>query len=68
MLPRPGITAITEDLSPMFGENTVRKAVLRYADNTERRRSKGLLKMVSGSGMLGTMAGTPLRKNTFFGD
>ena len=68
VLPRRGMAAITEDLSPMFGEHTVSKAVLRYADNMELRRSTGLLRMTSGSGTLGTMAGTPLRKNTFFGD
>lgn len=68
VLPRRGMAAITEDLSPMFGEKMVGKAVLKYADRMELRRSKGLLKMASGSGLLGTTEGTPLRKNTFFGD
>ncbi|MEX2115290.1 MAG: nucleotidyltransferase [Bacteroidota bacterium] len=62
-----GIPMIQESLEKPFGKDTVRKAIGSYAENLRILRESGGMRMAAGTGALGSVGPTTVKKHTFHG-
>lgn len=62
------IPGLQEHLAPMFGESQVKTAFGNFGKALQTTSSSGNLKMVHGSGLLGTSAGIPVKSHNFYAD
>lgn len=54
-------------LKKMFGEEVIRQAILSYADKITEQRNEGKLRVNSTGNLGNEVNGTPIKKNTFYG-
>lgn len=64
---KTGIANFSEALSPVFGDEVVRKSIERFGRSMDAAQQSGNLKMATNTGTLGS-AGSAVPKNTWFGD
>jgi len=61
-----GLNILTETMNESFGENLIKKTFSAYGNKKKDLRKKGLLKMSSGSGILGNV-GSKIKNHNFYG-
>jgi hypothetical protein len=66
ILEKKGFDEIGEALSTIFGEDYVKKSIVKYSERLTDLRKKGQLRSTIRTGILGAM-GNPIKKNTFYG-
>lgn len=64
---KTGIANFSESLSPVFGDEVVRKGIERFGRSMDAAQQSGNLKMATSTGTLGSV-GSSVPKNTWFGD
>ncbi len=62
-----GLPRIAKSLAPIIGEDLTKRVITEQATTVEGRRNSGQLR-VGGAGALVTVGGTPIPRNTFYGD
>ena len=62
-----GIHRVADRLKSAFGDRAVNEAMKSMGDDLRQKRESGLLKMASGTGMLGNLGATSVRDHTFYG-
>lgn len=62
-----GIHKVADWLKPAFGDRAVNEAMKRMGDDFRLKRESGLLKMCSGTGILGETGATSVKRHTFYG-
>lgn len=62
-----GMHIIAEQLRPHFGDDLVDRTIKRLGSETYAERKEGRLLFETGTGMLGTALGTPVKDHTFHG-
>jgi hypothetical protein len=61
------ISIVAGSMKAAFGEKAVNEAVERFGKAYTAQREAGTLKMMAGTGILGTTGTTPVKKHTFYG-
>lgn len=64
---KSGIANFSESLSPVFGDEVVRKSIERFGYSMDDAQQGGNLKMAASTGTLGSV-GSAIPKNTWYGD
>lgn len=64
---KSGIANFSESLSPVFGDEVVRKSIERFGYSIDDAQQSGNLKMAASTGTLGSV-GSAIPKNTWYGD
>ena len=62
-----GIHKVADRLKPAFGDRAVNESMKAMGDDFRQKRESGLLKMASGTGVLGETGSTQVREHTFYG-
>jgi hypothetical protein len=66
-LSKRGIHEVSESLKAAFGEPALNEAVTRLGESYKNQRLTGGLRMMAGSGLVGTAGITKVRDHTFYG-
>ena len=64
---KSGIDKVADRLKSAFGDRAVNEAMKRMGDEFRSKRESGFLKMTAGTGILGEIGSTPVKKHTFYG-
>lgn len=62
-----GLHNINESMEPIFGKRPVTEAFNKMGENLKSKRDSGTLKMAGGTGILGEVGRTVVKKHNFFG-
>lgn len=66
-LQKRGTSLVADSMKAAFGEKAVNESVERLGHAYTAQREAGTLKMMAGTGILGSAGTTPVKKHTFYG-